>query len=95
MSGRTIRYMDLFGMWISHHFWRGDRVLNWLNPISLLLVVLLFAFEFWMFVDVITNKKVPSQHKVLWVIGMLLLHPFVAIAYFYLSRSGYYKKRKA
>ena len=37
----------------------------------------------WMIVNAITNKHISDTARVLWVIGMLLIHPFVAIAYYF------------
>jgi Phospholipase_D-nuclease N-terminal len=71
--------------------------LGWGWPVLvpiILLGLLVFAFEVWMLVDVIQNKNVPSNHKVWWIIGMFLVHPIVAIVYYFVSRSDYYKKAK-
>jgi len=46
-----------------------------------LLVIL--AFEIAMFINVITHKNISQTSKVLWVVGMLILHPFVAIIYYF------------
>jgi hypothetical protein len=70
-----------------HHF----------SPASLALLVLvlvaILAFELWMLVDVLTNRKVPVRHKVWWVILMFLIHPFTAIVYFF-TRSAYKKSKR-
>lgn len=63
---------------------------DWLGIIVFILLLIL-AFEVWMLIDVITNEKVPTIHKVWWVIGMFLIHPIVAIVYFLVSRSHYNK----
>jgi len=55
-------------------------------PLSLLVIIILlaiFIFEVAMFVSVILNKAITDNAKILWVIGMLLIHPFVAIAYYF------------
>jgi hypothetical protein len=57
-------------------------------PIILLVVILVvaflfFAFEIWMIVDVALNKAISDKAKAWWIIGMLFIHPFVAIAYFF------------
>jgi hypothetical protein len=62
----------------------------WL-PIILVIAILLFAFETWMIVDVAINKKITDKAKAWWIIGMLIIHPFVAIAYFFTD----HRKRKA
>ncbi len=45
--------------------------------------LLVLVFEVWMFVAVILDKKIDSGRKALWIIGMLVIHPFVAIGYFF------------
>lgn len=55
-----------------------------------LLVVLLvvLAFEIAMFISMIRNKRLSQNEKALWIVGALLIHPFVAIAYYFVE----YKK---
>lgn len=53
-----------------------------------LVALAVLAFEIWMLVDVINNKKIHTDQKVWWVIGMFLLHPFVSAAYFIVTRLG-------
>jgi hypothetical protein len=36
-----------------------------------------------MFVDTVKNKHISESTKVFWCIGMLFIHPFVAIAYYF------------
>jgi len=36
-----------------------------------------------MIVDAVINKEIPDKAKAWWIIGMLIIHPFVAIAYFF------------
>ena len=50
------------------------------------LTMAIVAFEIWMLVDVIKNPSLGNGEKALWVIGMFLVHPFVAIAYYLYSR---------
>jgi hypothetical protein len=45
--------------------------------------ILIFAFEIWMIIDAATNKEITDKAKAWWIIGMLIIHPFVAIAYFF------------
>ncbi len=52
----------------------------------IILLLIILAFEIWMFVDVIINKNISDRNKIWWVIGMLLVHPFVAIAYYLTDR---------
>jgi heme/copper-type cytochrome/quinol oxidase subunit 4 len=71
-------------------FWHeGAHVLGY---VFLILIVVL-AFEIWMLVDVIKNRHVPTKHKVWWIVGMLLIHPIVAIVYFFVSRLHYNKQK--
>ena len=61
------------------------------GPLLLLIVLLgllVLAFEVWMFVDVINSKSLTSDERVIWALGMLLLHPFVAIAYYFVKRKS-------
>lgn len=55
-------------------------------PVGLVILVLLAAilvFEIFMLISAITNKHISDTAKVLWVIGMLIIHPIVAIAYYF------------
>lgn len=52
-------------------------------PIMIIVAVLLFAFEIWMIIDAALNKKISDKAKAWWIAGMLLIHPFVAIVYFF------------
>jgi hypothetical protein len=49
--------------------------------IAILLII--FVFELVMFVSAIRNQLITDNTKILWLVGMLLLHPFVAIAYYF------------
>lgn len=53
-----------------------------------LVLTIIFAFEIWMFVDAIRNPRLTDQRRMLWCLGMLLVHPFVAIFYYFTSRSN-------
>lgn len=64
--------------WHSSHHWPV-----WLIFIALCLAALILVFEVWMFFDCVLNKKLADTPKIWWIIGMLLLHPFVAIAYYF------------
>jgi len=44
---------------------------------------LIFAFEIWMIADAAINKEITDKAKAWWIIGMLIIHPFVAIVYFF------------
>jgi hypothetical protein len=52
------------------------------------LLVLTLAFEVWMFVDAVQNPRLTDTQRVLWCAGMLLVHPFVAVAYYFITRQG-------
>jgi len=54
-------------------------------PALIVYIVLLaiFIFEIAMFISVIRNKHISDTAKVLWAVGMIILHPFVAIAYYF------------
>jgi hypothetical protein len=39
-----------------------------------------------MFIDVIRNPRLSDERKLLWAIGMLLVHPFIAIIYYFTDR---------
>lgn len=58
----------------------------WL-PVIILIALLIFVFEIWMIIDVaINNKKISDKAKAWWIVSMLVLHPFVAIVYFFTAR---------
>jgi heme/copper-type cytochrome/quinol oxidase subunit 4 len=46
-----------------------------------LIALVLLIFEVYMFVHVIRNKYITPNVRTIWIIGMLIIHPFVAIAY--------------
>ena len=71
-----------FGLTGYHHYFI-DR--GWTTTI-ILLTILFLAFEIWMLVDVFNNRKVPKYHKLWWIVGMFIIHPFVALAYFFVTR---------
>ena len=58
----------------------GLSVLVWL------ILVLIFIFEIWMLVDAITRKSLSTTARVWWIIGMILVHPIVAIIYYFTGR---------
>jgi hypothetical protein len=45
-------------------------------------ILLVLAFEIWMFIDMLKNPHLTDQNRLLWAIGMLFVHPFVAILYY-------------
>ncbi|HVX47778.1 MAG TPA: hypothetical protein VHA05_00250 [Candidatus Saccharimonadales bacterium] len=48
-----------------------------------MVIVLVFIFEVWMFISAITNKNISDTARVLWAVGMVLIHPIVAIVYYF------------
>lgn len=54
----------------------------WLSTVIIVALVL-FVFEIWMIVDAALNKKIRDKTKAWWIVGMMLIHPFVAIVYFF------------
>ena len=61
------------------------------NALPLLLLIViglgLLYFEVWMFVHAFRNHSLTDNERILWCIGMLLIHPFVAVAYYILVYS--------
>lgn len=55
--------------------------------VSAVLLVIL-AFEIWMFVDAIRNSKLSDNEKLLWCIGMIFFHPVIAIVYYFVAYSA-------
>jgi uncharacterized membrane protein HdeD (DUF308 family) len=51
--------------------------------IAILVGTAILVFEIMMIISAVTNKKIEDDRRILWVIGMLLIHPFVAIAYYF------------
>jgi len=54
--------------------------------VAVLLGVAILAFEVWMFVDALRNPRLSDSEKLLWCLGMLFIHPFVAIVYYFVAR---------
>jgi len=51
--------------------------------VVVLCLLLILAFEIWMIINVLMNRAITPNARVLWLIGMLLIHPFVAIVYYF------------
>jgi hypothetical protein len=62
-------------------------MLELLAVLLLVILGLVLWFEIAMFLDAIRNKRLSENEKILWVIGMLLLHPFIAIVYYFTAHS--------
>jgi hypothetical protein len=60
--------------------------------IAALLVIAILWFEVAMFLDVLKNKKLSENEKILWVLGMFLLHPVIAIVYYFVAHSRLHSK---
>jgi hypothetical protein len=55
-------------------------------PLFLIVAIIgaaILVFEVMMIISAVTNKAIEDNRRVLWVVGMLFLHPFVAIAYYF------------
>lgn len=48
-----------------------------------LVAVAVFIFEIVMFIHAIRSRTISDERKILWLIGMLFIHPLVAIAYYF------------
>jgi hypothetical protein len=56
------------------------------TPVAVIIGIVLLAvliFEIAMLISVILNKKIKDDIKVFWILGMLVLHPFVALFYYF------------
>jgi len=47
----------------------------------ILIVALILVYEIVMFVHAFKNPGLSSNRRLLWLIGMVFIHPIVAIAY--------------
>lgn len=59
-----------------------------IGAIFILILLAILIFEVWMFVDAIRNPRLTDTERLLWCLGMLFIHPFVAIAYYFIARTG-------
>lgn len=60
-------------------------------PLIALGSALIFAFEIWMIISAAINKGISDKARIWWIVGMLLIHPIVAIVYLCTD----YRKRKS
>lgn len=51
--------------------------------LALILGVALLIFEVIMFVHAIRNRGISDERRIVWLLGMLLIHPIVAIVYLF------------
>lgn len=59
-----------------------------IGAIFILILLAIFIFEIWMFVDAVRNPRLTDTERLLWCLGMLFIHPFVAVVYYFIARSG-------
>ncbi len=52
-----------------------------------LVILAVLAFEVLMFLDVLKNPKLNDTEKLIWVVGMFLLHPIIAIVYYFVAHT--------
>lgn len=52
-------------------------------PLLVIILLAILVFEVAMFISAIQNKHITSNARIFWIIGMLLIHPFIAIAYYF------------
>ena len=67
-----------------------------MNAIGISLAVLvalacigLLWFEIAMFLDILKNPKLDSTQRLIWAFGMLLLHPIIAVVYYFAAHSRF------
>jgi hypothetical protein len=51
------------------------------------LLIFILGFEIAMFIDAWTNNGIARAARIWWLVGMILLQPFVAIVYFFTDRN--------
>jgi predicted membrane protein len=56
-----------------------------------LFIAAIFVFEVFKFVNVIRSKAVIYNACLVWILGTLLIHPFVAIAYYFTDYKNWYR----
>jgi hypothetical protein len=66
-----------------NNFATGAAAGGFVFALVVALAVLVLAFEVWMFIDVFKHPTLNNNKKVLWMLGMLLLHPIIAIIYYF------------
>ncbi|HSX27540.1 MAG TPA: hypothetical protein VLG25_02030 [Patescibacteria group bacterium] len=55
-----------------------------MGAVALLAII---AFEVYMFLDVLKNPGLSDNERIIWVLGMFLLHPVIAIVYYFVAHS--------
>jgi sterol desaturase/sphingolipid hydroxylase (fatty acid hydroxylase superfamily) len=62
--------------------------IGFLGLISIILAGLaILAFEVAMFIDMLQNEYLTDRDKIIWAVAMVLVHPFVAIYYYFTARN--------
>jgi len=56
-----------------------------LGSLIALMLLLVLAFEVWMFVDAVKNPRLTDSQRLLWCLGMLVIHPVVALVYYFIE----------
>lgn len=57
-----------------------------ISAIVVVAVTILY-FEILMIIDAAKNPKLTTNQRILWVAGMLICHPIIAILYYFLGYS--------
>lgn len=71
---------------ISTHFAYAAALSVSLILLTTLVLLAILILEVAMFIHVLRNKSINDSTKALWIIGMLLVHPVVAVAYYFTDR---------
>lgn len=53
------------------------------SPLFFFIVAVILAFEIWMLVDALQNDHISDTARIWWVLGIVFIHPFVAIIYYF------------
>jgi len=59
----------------------------------LVIAAVTLLFEIVMIISAFKNKHISPEIKALWILGMLLIHPFVAIIYYFTDYQKTGRKR--
>ncbi|HSX33236.1 MAG TPA: hypothetical protein VLF91_02775 [Candidatus Saccharimonadales bacterium] len=54
-----------------------------LSLLVCLILLVVLTFEVAMFIHAVGNQAISDQTRMLWLIGMLFIHPIVAIVYYF------------
>jgi len=53
--------------------------------LAIVIGVLILIFEIKMFIAILKNPELTEIEKAIWCVAMLLIHPFVALAYYFIE----------